>query len=88
MSDNAQLRSTADAPIRIAGRYEVRELLGRGGMASVYRVHDAVTDRELALKQVELGARPDQDERVTALFEREYHVLAELRHPRVIAVYD
>ena len=68
MSDNAQMRSTADAPIRIAGRYEVRELLGRGGMASVYRVHDAVTDRELALKQVELGARPDQSSYCGARF--------------------
>jgi hypothetical protein len=61
--------------------------LGRGGMAQVYRVLDEVRGQELALKQL----RPPADSKrqaVTALFEAEFHMLAQLSHPRVIEVYD
>src|SRR5687767_6668842 len=74
-------------PTRIADRYQVHELLGRGGMASVYRVTDSVTGRQLALKQL-LAARKTNSASIVALFEREFHTLKELSHPRVIAVYD
>jgi hypothetical protein len=72
----------------IGGRYRVVEQLGRGGMAVVYRVHDAGSGAELALKQLlvpESGARAAQ---AVSLFEREFYILAQLAHPRVIAVYD
>ncbi|HKU44766.1 MAG TPA: serine/threonine-protein kinase, partial [Polyangiales bacterium] len=71
----------------IAGRYEVEELLGRGGMAAVYRVSDQRTGQRVALKR---GWSKDQDklQRNAALLEREYHTLAQLAHPRIIAVYD
>ena len=65
----------------IGGRYRVLEELGRGGTAVVYRVHDVGAGRELALKQLMV-------EQAAALFEREYYALAQLAHPRVIAVYD
>jgi Protein kinase domain/AAA ATPase domain len=74
-------------PTRIAERYHVHELLGRGGMASVYRVTDSLNGRQFALKQL-LAARAAQSESVVALFEREFHTLRELSHPRVITVYD
>jgi hypothetical protein len=73
---------------RIADRYEVHELLGRGGMASVYRVTDLRSGREMALKQLRLPAQAERRAAVAALFEREYHTLAQLRHPHVIAVHD
>src|ERR1700755_1325703 len=77
----------SDAHARVAGRYQLAELLGRGGMAEVYRATDLNSGREVALKRL----LPDQATRhaaVAALFEREFHILAELRHPHVIAVYD
>ena len=55
-------------------------------MARVYRVTDTTSSRELALKQ--LTAADDKLDGAAALFEREFHTLAQLTHPRVIAVYD
>jgi hypothetical protein len=80
----------AEAPRaqRIANRYEVHELLGRGGMASVYRVTDVATGRQAALKQLLVPDEVDQRSGYATLFEREFHTLAQLCHPRVIAVYD
>jgi hypothetical protein len=71
-----------------AGRYEIHELLGRGGMACVYRAVDLSLGKEVALKQlvVEEGAR--EQATIAALFEREFHALSQLRHPHVIDVYD
>ena len=59
-----------------------RDLIGRGGMGDVYRVRDEVTGRELALKRLrrERGGRG----RSLALFEREFHTLAQLAHPCII----
>ena len=71
----------------IADRYEVLALLGRGGMSFVYRVRDVVAGREVALKLLMLAADSSKST-VAALFEREFHTLAQLRHPHVIAVHD
>jgi hypothetical protein len=72
---------------RIADRYTVLDLLGRGGMADVFRVRDERTGRELALKRLRAQS---QDRRLLAitLFEREYHTLAQIAHPSVIRVHD
>lgn len=66
-----------------AGRYRILDTLGRGGMAAVYRAHDVASGRTVALKALEQA-----DERLTPHFEREYHTLASLKHPRVIEVYE
>lgn len=70
---------------RLAHRYECLELLGSGGSANVYRALDTATQNEVALKQ--LHGHRSSDHRV-ALFEREFHTLAQLAHPNVIAAYD
>ncbi|HKU37408.1 MAG TPA: protein kinase, partial [Polyangiales bacterium] len=75
-------------PTRIADRYQVHELLGRGGMACVYRVTDTASGRQLALKQLLPAARKTHSASVVALFEHEFHTLKQLSHPRVIAVDD
>jgi hypothetical protein len=75
-------------PLRIADRYEVHEILGRGGMACVYRATDASSGRVVALKQLLVGERPLERAAVAALFEREFHTLTQLSHPRVISVFD
>jgi hypothetical protein len=80
-----------EAPRIIAERYRLEALLGRGGMASVYRATDLASGRELALKQLTAAVEPDAPKQVrvaAALFEREFQTLVQLRHPRVIEVYD
>ena len=53
-------------------------------MAKVWQVHDAVSDRPLALKRLSRRA----DRRLLALFEREYYTLTGLEHPNIVEVYD
>ena len=72
----------------IGGRYAVLDVLGRGGMATVYRVRDTADGRELALKQADGGRQRAADERMALRFRREFHSLVELRHPRIVAAYD
>jgi hypothetical protein len=71
----------------ISGRYLVEEALGRGGMATVYRVADVRTGKKLALKRS--WARSTRKElKRRAFLEREYQTLAHLSHPCIIEVYD
>jgi serine/threonine protein kinase/tetratricopeptide (TPR) repeat protein len=77
------------APNLIAKRYRVETVLGRGGMAVVYLVHDVTTKKRVALKQL---VSDEQDEarykHISELFENEFHTLVQLSHPRVVEVYD
>jgi hypothetical protein len=86
-------RASAPAPPatseRIDDRYDVLEELGRGGMACVYRVRDVRTGQVVALKQLlRLDHEDKHASEIVRLFEREFHTLAQLAHPRVIEVYD
>jgi len=65
--------------------YEVRALLGEGGMGRVYRALDSRLDREVALKMLppELAA----DARHVARFRREAQVIASLNHPHIATIY-
>jgi tetratricopeptide (TPR) repeat protein len=73
---------------RINDRYHVRAVLGQGGMACVYRALDILTGQDVALKLLMPRSEPDQRAESIAIFEREFHTLAELRHPCVIKVHD
>jgi hypothetical protein len=73
---------------RIAGRYIVEATLGRGGMGVVYRVLDEVRRERVALKRLLFSSDASAQAARTTLFEREYHTLAQLRHPRIVAAYD
>lgn len=70
----------------LAGRYEVRDRLGHGGMADVMRALDHQLDREVAVKI--LHARYADDPAFLARFRREAQAAASLSHPNVVAVYD
>ncbi|HKU38417.1 MAG TPA: protein kinase, partial [Polyangiales bacterium] len=78
----------AAPPASIAGRYTVLERLGSGGMGVVSRVRDESSGNVLALKLLVSKEAGRLKRRLEALFEREYHTLARLRHPRIIEVYD
>ncbi|MGY3565320.1 protein kinase domain-containing protein [Sinomonas sp. RB5] len=74
------------APIVLSGRYELGELIGRGGMADVYEGLDLRLGRRVAVKML----RPDmaRDGQFRARFEREARAVAGLNHPSIVGVYD
>lgn len=63
-------------------RYQILDLIGRGGMGTVYRARDMQLDREVALKVIEIPAADAQ-----SLLE-EARLLARLEHPGIVAVHD
>ncbi|HKP57661.1 MAG TPA: serine/threonine-protein kinase [Polyangiales bacterium] len=69
-----------------ASRYRVLESLGEGGMGVVYKVHDTLRDRVVALKRM----TPDDsvERQARARFAREFHTLAQLSHPNIVEVFD
>ncbi|WP_230859404.1 serine/threonine-protein kinase [Actinoplanes aureus] len=68
------------------GRFRLREQLGAGGMAVVWRAHDEVLGRDVALKV--LSADLAQDPALLARIRDEARAVARLRHPNVVDVYD
>ncbi|MFF4405248.1 protein kinase [Streptomyces sp. NPDC001262] len=68
------------------GRYQLRDLLGEGGMASVHLAHDSVLDRYVAIKTLhtELGREASFRER----FRREAQAVAKLTHTNIVSVFD
>jgi serine/threonine-protein kinase len=70
----------------IAGRYELEELVGEGGMSSVYRAHDAVLERRVAIKV--LHEHFSRDSAYVERFRREARAIARLAHPHVVTVID
>jgi eukaryotic-like serine/threonine-protein kinase len=70
----------------VAGRYRLSRLLARGGMGEVFAAVDQSTGKRIALKRMLVPERKQRSPVVH--FMREYHALSELRHPRIIEVYD
>ena len=70
----------------VAGRYLIVERLGAGGMGVVFRARDATLDRDIALKA--LLPHVGQDPALLERFRREARVLAMLRNPGIITVFD
>ncbi|AIY02389.1 non-spific serine/threonine protein kinase [Arthrobacter sp. PAMC 25486] len=67
-------------------RYEIGELLGRGGMADVYKAQDKRLGRAVAIKL--LRADVARDSQLQARFRREAQAVAGLNHPFIVSVYD
>ena len=70
----------------IAGRYELLELIGRGGMSSVWQAHDRLLDRIVAIKI--LHPHFTEDEEYVERFRREARSVAQLSHPNIVTVID
>lgn len=70
----------------LSGRYELGSLIGRGGMADVYRGTDTRLGRTVAVKLL----RPDmaRDPQFQARFKREAQAVAALNHPSIVAIFD
>src|SRR5271169_6705538 len=67
-------------------RYELNHLIARGGMAEVYRAHDRLLDRPVALKV--LFPELSVDRSFVERFRREAQAAANLSHPNIVPVFD
>ena len=74
----------------LAGRYRLRAVIGRGGMGAVWRARDELLNRDVAVKEIIWP--PDMDEADREIVRRravrEAQMVARLRHPNVVGVYD
>jgi serine/threonine-protein kinase len=73
---------------RIAGRYELGERLGGGGMGEVFAARDRATDRQVAVKLLPRGGRGDAGRASADRFAREVRLAASVHHPHVVEVLD
>lgn len=71
---------------KIGGRYKIIEMIGSGGMAKVYRAHDLILDRDVAVKVLRYDFQNDKE--ALRRFRREALAATELVHPNVVGVYD
>ena len=69
---------------RLNNRYEIKEVVGEGGMGIVYRAVDLEMQSDVALKNI----RELLDDEQIELFRRECTVLRKVRHPNIVDLYD
>ncbi|MBX3162425.1 MAG: serine/threonine protein kinase, partial [Deltaproteobacteria bacterium] len=81
-SSRGDARLAAGARI---GRYQLRDVLGEGGMGIVWSAHDPDLDRTIALKVIKRGDAPPQ---LRLRLLREARAMARLKHPNVLTVYE
>jgi serine/threonine-protein kinase len=72
-------------PVALADRYQVQGEVGRGGMATVFLARDLKHGRDVAVKVVRPGLVPSQRRE---RFRREIEIVARLRHPHIVPLYD
>jgi serine/threonine-protein kinase len=70
----------------LVDRYELEELVGTGGMSSVFRAHDRLLERKVALKILHEHYTADED--YVERFRREARAVAALSHPNIVTVID
>jgi serine/threonine protein kinase len=73
---------------KLAGRYQVQDLLGQGGMGEVWRATDLTLDRPVAVKTLSHKLSGDDLQEALARFQREGRVAARLNHPSIATIYD
>lgn len=77
----------AESPYRIGGgRYEIRSLIGRGGMAEVHQAYDTLLSRVVAIKMLRIDLAKDTV--FLTRFQREALASASLNHENIVQVYD
>jgi len=76
----------SEQPIMLGNRYRLDEIIGRGGMAEVWRAWDTRLGRDVAVKRLRVDLATDPT--FQARFRREAQSAAGLNHPNIVAVYD
>ncbi|MCX4766137.1 serine/threonine protein kinase [Streptomyces sp. NBC_01275] len=85
----AATRSARDSERLIAGRYLLHDVLGRGGMGTVWRAHDQLLDRPVAAKELHVLTHGDEEHRIRMRRAvREARAVARVPHPHVVGVHD
>ncbi|MFF9348118.1 protein kinase [Streptomyces sp. NPDC014734] len=79
-----------DTGLVLAGRYRLGEVLGRGGMGKVWRAHDEVLHRTVAVKELTAGQYAAEADRIVlhARTQKEARAAARITHPGVVTVHD
>ncbi|WLQ35782.1 serine/threonine-protein kinase [Streptomyces castrisilvae] len=79
-----------DAGLLLAGRYRLGDVLGRGGMGKVWRAHDEVLHRTVAVKELTAGLYVTDADRLVlhARTQKEARAAARITHPGVVTVHD
>ena len=72
--------------VPVLAKYEVKEEIGHGGMATVYRAHDPRLARDVAIKVIHPHLRDSKE--VAHRFFVEAKAVAKLRHPNIVEVFD
>ncbi|WP_328352490.1 serine/threonine protein kinase [Streptomyces sp. NBC_00445] len=73
----------------IAGRYLLHDILGRGGMGTVWRAHDQLLDRPVAAKELHILTHGDEEHRIRVRRAiREARAVARVPHPHVVGIHD
>jgi serine/threonine protein kinase len=73
---------------RSIGRYEIQAELGRGAMGVVYRAHDPLLSRTVAIKTINMDLEQDGMDEYEARFYQEAKAAGGLNHPNIVIVYD
>ena len=73
-------------PKKTIGKFEILDVLGQGGMGTVYRARDPVLDRLVALKTVSADVVSSPD--ALARFQREARAAARLQHPNIVTIFE
>ncbi len=84
--DGARLDDSRGLPYRIAGRHRLVQVLGEGGMGTVFEARDERLERDVAVKVIKV--EHFNDETVRLRFENEARAVARIDHPNVVALYD
>src|SRR5712691_1583857 len=71
---------------QLIGKYRILDRVGRGGMGMIYKAHDPVLDRLVALKVI--SPEVEVTDELRARFFREAQACAKLNHPNIVTVYD
>lgn len=79
--------SMEDLVGRSFGGYELKELVGTGGMASIYKGYDERLARWVAIKVMDAQANNSAEETLLARFRLEAQAIAKLRHPNILTIY-
>ncbi|MGQ4714846.1 serine/threonine-protein kinase [Streptomyces anulatus] len=81
---------STDAGLVLAGRYRLGDVLGRGGMGKVWRAHDEVLHRTVAVKELTAGLYVAEADRLVlhARTQKEARAAARITHPGVVTVHD
>jgi serine/threonine protein kinase len=77
---------TPEEVARLFPQWQMKGMLGRGGMGAVYHLHQPDLDRDVAIKLLPIEA--SRDERQVERFRREARTLAKLRHPGIVALHE